>query len=65
VTDPSVAEGLARRLTGALAAPLPTEAGPQSVGISVGVVLVEPSDTPEGALCAADAAMYEVKRRRR
>ncbi len=35
------------------------------VGVSVGVTLCDETTTPDAALAAADAAMYEVKATRR
>ena len=53
-------------MTAAFAAPLRTATGAEHrVGVSVGVTLCDERTTPDAALAAADAAMYEVKAARR
>jgi diguanylate cyclase (GGDEF)-like protein len=64
VEDAADAAVIAERVTAAMAAPVPTPAGDQQVGISVGLVLSQPDSTPETLLTAADEAMYAVKRHR-
>ncbi|MGY1704086.1 diguanylate cyclase domain-containing protein [Geodermatophilus sp. SYSU D00697] len=60
------ARAVADRVTAAFEAPLrDSRGGAHRVGVSVGVALCGPADTPETALAAADAAMYRVKIARR
>ncbi|MGK5169703.1 diguanylate cyclase domain-containing protein [Geodermatophilus sp. CPCC 205761] len=60
------AQAVADRVTEAFGSPLVDGSGtPHRVGVSVGVALCSPDDTPDTVLAAADAAMYRVKGRRR
>ncbi|MFW3169800.1 diguanylate cyclase domain-containing protein [Geodermatophilus sp. CPCC 206100] len=60
------AQAVADRVTAAFDAPfLDGSGGAHRVGVSVGVLLCRPEDTPDSALAAADAAMYRVKEQRR
>lgn len=53
---------IAARITDRLAPPIVLGDGVEvSVGAAIGLALAEPSDTPEGLLERADAAMYAVK----
>ncbi len=63
---PEAAREVAVRVTAAFTAPLCTATGAEHrVGVSVGVTLCDETTTPDAALAAADAAMYEVKAARR
>nr|WP_239522276.1 GGDEF domain-containing protein [Geodermatophilus sabuli] len=66
VDSPEAAQVIADRITQAFAAPLHCGRGSEHrVGVSVGVAVGGPGDTPETVLAAADAAMYRVKDGRR
>ncbi|MGY1723894.1 diguanylate cyclase domain-containing protein [Blastococcus sp. SYSU DS0533] len=60
------AQVIADRITAAFDAPLRRANGEEhAVGISIGVALCGPGETPDSALAASDAAMYRVKAARR
>jgi diguanylate cyclase (GGDEF)-like protein/PAS domain S-box-containing protein len=59
--DEDGADGLARRLRGALADVLATPLGEARIGVSVGVAQARPDDTPATLLAAADTRMYAAK----
>ncbi|MDP5184846.1 diguanylate cyclase [Blastococcus sp. BMG 814] len=60
------AQVIADRITAAFDAPLRRANGDEhAVGISIGVALCGPGETPDSALAASDAAMYRVKAARR
>jgi diguanylate cyclase (GGDEF)-like protein len=66
VDSAEAAQVVADRITQAFTAPLRCGRGSEHpVGVSVGVAVCRPGDTPETALAAADAAMYRVKDSRR
>ncbi|WP_106211458.1 bifunctional diguanylate cyclase/phosphodiesterase [Kineococcus rhizosphaerae] len=68
VPDAQALEVVARRLLGALHAPVTVEAGTFTVGVSIGTHLARPGGGGDGlseaehALARADGAMYEAKR---
>jgi cyclic di-GMP phosphodiesterase Gmr len=55
---------LAARVERAVARPIRLPEGQARVGVSVGVRVAEPGEDPTAVLADADAAMYDVKRRR-
>ncbi|MGY1984654.1 diguanylate cyclase domain-containing protein [Blastococcus sp. SYSU DS0669] len=60
------AQVIADRITAAFDEPLRQADGAEhAVGISIGVALCGPGETPDSALAASDAAMYRVKAARR
>ncbi|MGY1848784.1 MULTISPECIES: diguanylate cyclase domain-containing protein [unclassified Blastococcus] len=60
------AQVIADRITAAFDRPLRRPNGAEhAVGISIGVALCGPGETPDSALAASDAAMYRVKAARR
>ncbi|MCF6744027.1 diguanylate cyclase [Blastococcus sp. KM273128] len=60
------AQVIADRITAAFDLPLRRANGDEhAVGISIGVTLCGPGETPDSALAASDAAMYRVKAARR
>ncbi|SFF65140.1 sensor domain-containing diguanylate cyclase [Blastococcus tunisiensis] len=62
VRGEEAAQEIAGRVAAAFGTPLHSADGTAfDVGISIGVALCAPEDTPESALEAADAAMYRVK----
>jgi len=61
-----VAERVAARVTEAFATPMASDGDAHyRVGVSIGITLCTEGDTPESALAAADARMYQVKAGRR
>jgi diguanylate cyclase (GGDEF)-like protein len=61
-----VAEQLAGRVSEAFATPMASDGDAEyRVGVSIGITLLTEADTPESALAAADARMYQVKASRR
>ena len=64
VYDAAAVAEFAERLRAAVAAdPIPTDNGPLSVTVSIGVATLETSDTAADAILArADAALYQAKR---
>ncbi|TFV53789.1 sensor domain-containing diguanylate cyclase [Blastococcus sp. TF02A_35] len=66
VGSEQAAQVIADRITAAFEQPLRRANGAEhSVGISIGVTLCGPGDTPDTALASSDAAMYRVKASRR
>ncbi|MBB3086777.1 GGDEF domain-containing protein [Geodermatophilus sabuli] len=66
VPSEEAAQEVADRMDAAFDIPLRSSRGTEHrVGVSVGVALCTPDDTPDTALAAADAAMYRIKSRRR
>jgi diguanylate cyclase (GGDEF)-like protein len=56
------ADMFVERITGSLAAPVLTSAGPVSISLSIGVAMSEPGQSADDLMADADAAMYRVKR---
>jgi diguanylate cyclase (GGDEF)-like protein len=57
-----VAEQVAGRVSEAFATPMASDGVAEyRVGVSIGIALLTDADTPESALAAADARMYQVK----
>ncbi|MGR6966932.1 diguanylate cyclase domain-containing protein [Geodermatophilus sp. URMC 61] len=61
-----VADRIAARIAEAFATPMASDGDAEHrVGVSIGITVCTGADTPETALAAADARMYEVKAARR
>ncbi len=64
--SPAAVDALARRLTGAVAAPLTVQGTTLNIGVSVGVALAESGRAEASALLSqADSRMYDAKRHAR
>jgi diguanylate cyclase (GGDEF)-like protein/PAS domain S-box-containing protein len=64
-TDPATLQGLARRVSRGMRAPVQTAAGPLSVGVSVGSSIGRAGEDPDELMARADRDMYGSKTRRR
>jgi diguanylate cyclase (GGDEF)-like protein/PAS domain S-box-containing protein len=62
VRDLQDAVGVAEKLRGAAAEPIPTAAGPVTITLSIGVVLAQPDEGTDALIARADNAMYEAKK---
>jgi diguanylate cyclase (GGDEF)-like protein len=60
--DLAEAVDVAEKLRSACALPIPTEHGPVSVTVSIGVTLADPVETGDQIVARADRAMYRAKR---
>ena len=65
LTSPEAVGPLGERLAQALDAPFEISGGSVRVGASIGIALAQPGQSAEEVLVAADAAMYDAKRRGR
>jgi diguanylate cyclase (GGDEF)-like protein len=63
VADARDAEGIAERLLATMDEPFAVPGGATTLGISVGIALAGPGATADSLLSAADAALYESKKR--
>ncbi|MGK5112545.1 MULTISPECIES: GGDEF domain-containing protein [unclassified Geodermatophilus] len=63
--DPERVSALTGRVAAALAAPFDAACGPLSVGVSVGVAVGRPGESPDELIARADRAMYGSKTHRR
>jgi diguanylate cyclase (GGDEF)-like protein/PAS domain S-box-containing protein len=63
VPDRAAAEHAADRLLAAMEQPFVVATGDVRVGISVGIALARPGETADSLLSAADAALYDAKKR--
>jgi len=61
VHDQNDALAVAEKLRTAVAAPIPTRAGPLQTTTSIGVALARPDETTEELISRADTAMYRAK----
>ena len=61
----AAAHRLADRVREAISAPYRVAGTTATIGVSIGVTIAEPSDTPDDLIGRADALMYDVKNRSR